>query len=204
MPTRLLLVRHGQIAANVDARWHGSTDGVLTEQGREEGRRLAAHLARTRPDITAVCTSPLQRARDTAAAIADALGVPLLVEPGLAEYGIGVLENETYEDLAGRHRFFEQAEADLHWAPPGGESLNAVGGRVLAAWWSIAHRHSDPAVVVSHGAAIAIGLAALLDHDPRIWPRYRLRNTSISEIELEPTPRLLAFNLVDHLTQADS
>src|SRR5262245_18696098 len=197
MPTRLLLVRHGQIAANVDDRWLGSTDGVLTVQGREEGRRLAAHLARTRPDVTAVCTSPLQRAGDTAAAIADALSAPLFVEPGLAEYGIGVLENETYEDLAGRHRFFEQAEADLDWAPPGGESLNAVGERVLAAWWSIAHRHSDPAVVVSHGAA-------LLDHDPRVWPRYRLRNTSISEIELEPTPRLLAYNLVDHLTQADS
>src|SRR5215831_1351395 len=166
IPTRLILVRHGQITANVDARWHGSTDGALTERGHEEARLVATHLACTRPDVTAVCTSPLQRARATAAAIAAALCVPVVVEPGLAEYGIGVLENETYEDLAGRHRFFEQAEADLDWAPPGGESLNAVGERVLAAWRSIAQRHADPAVVVSHGAAIAIGLAALLDHDP--------------------------------------
>src|SRR5262249_51979641 len=80
MSTRLLLVRHGQIAANLDARWHGSTDGALTEQGREEARQVAVHLARTRPGFAAVYTSPLQRARDTAAAIAGALGAPLVVE----------------------------------------------------------------------------------------------------------------------------
>ncbi len=205
MPTRLLLVRHGQITANLEARWHGSTDGALTERGREEARRVADHLARTRPGAAAVYTSPLQRARDTGAPIAGALGVSLVVEDGLAEYGIGVLENELFEELLGRHRFFEQIEADPHWAPSGGESLHAVGDRVRAAWNSIAHRHpGGEVVVVSHGAAIAIGLASLLHDDLRVWPRYRLRNTSVSEIELEPSPRLLAFDLVDHLVPSGS
>ena len=200
MTTRLLLVRHGQIAANIDQRWHGSTDGELTEQGHEEARRVAAHLARTRPDVAAVYTSPLKRARDTAGPIAAALGAPLVLAPGLAEYSIGVLENETYADLGGRHRFFEQAGADLTWAPPGGESLSAVATRVVATWRDVARHHPAREVaLVSHGAAIATGLATLFDGDARLWPRYRLRNTSVTEIVLEPAPELVAFDLIDHL-----
>src|SRR5512143_2694518 len=191
MSTRLLLVRHGQIEANVDHRWNGSTDNPLTGQGIEEARRVAAHLARTHPQVEAVYTSPAERARTTATPIAAALAVPLIVAPGLAEYGIGVLEGESFADLAGQHRFFERADADLTWAPPGGESLAAVGQRVEAAWREIARAHPGAEiVVVSHGAAIAIGLTVLLHDDPRGWPRYRLRNASVTEIALDPAPRL--------------
>jgi broad specificity phosphatase PhoE len=199
--TRLLLVRHGQIDANIDNRWHGSTDGELTARGLEQARLVAGHLARTRPDVAAVHTSPLKRARDTAAPIAAALRVPVFVTPGLAEYGIGVLEGETFADLAAIHRFFEQSVADVEWAPPGGESLSAVGARVVGAWREIADAHRGvEVVVVSHGAAIGIGLALLLKDDPRAWSSYKLRNTSVTEVELDPAPRLLAFDLVEHLT----
>jgi probable phosphoglycerate mutase len=200
MTTRLLLVRHGQIVANIDQRWHGSTDGELTDRGREEARLVAAHLSVTRPKVAAIYSSPLKRARDTAAPIARAFGLSVVIAPGLAEYAIGVLENETYADLAGPHRFFEQAEADLEWAPQGGESLNAVAARVLATWRSVGREHPGHEVaLVSHGAAIAIGLASLLEGDPRLWPGYRLRNTSVTEIVLEPQPSLIAFDLVHHL-----
>jgi broad specificity phosphatase PhoE len=199
-PARLLLVRHGQIEANVDRRWHGSTDEDLTDLGREQARRVADHLARVHANVVAVYTSQAKRARDTAEPIAQALGVPLALEPGLAEYGIGVLENESYDDLVERHRFFERAEADLAWAPSGGESLGGVGERVVAAWRTIARANPGKAVVVvSHGAAIAAGLAALLHGDPRGWPRYHVRNASVTEIELEPVPRVVAFDVVDHV-----
>ena len=203
MTTRLLLVRHGQIVANVEQRWHGSTDDVLTERGRDQAHRVAAHVARTRPEVAAVYSSPLRRARDTAHPIATALGLPIVVTPGIAEYGIGVLENETFADLAARHRFFEQVEADPEWAPHGGESLSAVARRVIAAWRDVARDHPGREVaLVSHGAAIAIGLATLFDADPRLWPRYRLRNTSITEVVLEPAPRLVALDLAPHLEPA--
>jgi probable phosphoglycerate mutase len=196
----LLLVRHGQIVANLDNRWHGSTDGELTPRGFEEARLVAAHLARTRPDVVAVHTSPLKRARDTAGTIATALGVPIVVTPGLAEYGIGVLEGETFADLAAIHRFFEQSVADVDWAPPGGESLGTVGARVIGAWRAIAAAHpGDEVIAVSHGAAIGVGLAVLLKDDPRAWSSYRLRNTSVTELVLEPVPQLIAFDIVDHL-----
>jgi broad specificity phosphatase PhoE len=199
-PGRLLLVRHGQIAANVSRRWHGSTDEDLTELGREQARTVAAHVALAHPSVVAVYTSPAQRARNTATPIAAALGLPLVVAPGLVEYGIGVLENEPYDDLVAKHRFFEQADADLAWAPPGGESLGAVGARVVAAWRKIARTHPGAEVLaVSHGAAIAAGLSALLHDDPRGWTRYHVRNASITEIEVEPMPRVVRFDRLDHI-----
>ena len=200
MTTRLILVRHGQIAANVDHLWHGSTDHGLTAHGLEQARRVAVHLARTRPRVEAVYTSPAERARSTATPIAGALGAPLIVAPGLAEYAIGVLEGESFAALAAHHRFFEQADANLGWAPPGGESLDAVGTRVMATWRKIAHDHPGSEIVlVSHGAAIAIGLTMLLHDGPRGWPRYRVRNASVSEIVLDPPPRLLTLDVTEHL-----
>src|SRR5262249_31179806 len=152
----------------------------------EQAQRVATHLARTRPETVAVYTSPLKRARDTAEPIGAALGVPVVVTPGLAEYSIGVLEGETFADLADVHRFFEQSVADVDWAPQGGESLGTVGARVVAAWRSIAAMHAGrEVVIVSHGAAIAIGLAVLLKDDLRAWSSYRLRNTSVTEIVVE-------------------
>lgn len=200
MSTRLLLVRHGEIDANLERRWHGSTDGDLTESGRDQSRRLATYLAATRSQAAAVYTSPLLRAHNTATVIATALGVPLIVESGLAEYAIGVLENETFANLAKRHRFFEQADADLDWAPPGGESLAAVAARVVAAWRAIARQHpAAEIIVVSHGAAIAVELAVLLDDNPRVWMRYTVRNASVTELVMHPVPRLVSIDVIDRL-----
>jgi broad specificity phosphatase PhoE len=199
-PARLLLVRHGQIEANVLRRWHGSTDEDLTDFGREQAKRIAAHVASEHPRVAAVYTSPAQRARNTATPIAAALGLPLVVAPGLAEYAIGVLENEPYDDLVAKHRFFERADADLSWAPSGGESLGAVGARVVATWREIARTHPGAEILaVSHGAAIAAGLASLLHDDPRGWTRYHVRNTSLTEIEVEPVGRVVRFDRLDHL-----
>jgi broad specificity phosphatase PhoE len=105
-------------------------------------------------------------------------------------------------DLAAQHRFFEQADADQTWAPPGGESLDAVGTRVLATWRQIAHDHpAAEIVVVSHGAAIAIGLTVLLHGGPRGWPRYSVRNASVTEIVLDESPQLVTLNAVEHLEE---
>src|SRR4029450_9897462 len=168
----------------------------------EQVRRLAAHLARTHPGAVAVHTSPLERAQETARPIAAALNGPLALAPALAEFGIGVLENELYADLAGRLGFFEQIAANPDWAPSaGGARGAAVAARIAAAWPDIAAAHpAADVVVVSHGAATAAGLAMLLDGDPRGWTRYHQHNTGLSELELGREPRLLSFDRVDHLT----
>ena len=97
----LLLLRHGQIRANVAGRWHGSTDSPLTWTGRRQAKRTARYLARNEP-ITAIYSSPLQRCRNTAAAVGKALNIPVEVHPELREYAIG-----EWEDLPFRHLYDE-------------------------------------------------------------------------------------------------
>ncbi len=199
-PAKLLLVRHGQIAANTARIWHGSTDSALTDQGHHEARRTAEFLARTRPCARALYTSPLLRTRQTAAAIGARLGLEAIIEPGLAEYGIGQLEGVSYRTLLEEHDFFTRISVDRDFAPPGGESANAVMARMTAALARISGAHrGDEVVVVGHGAALGIALGQVLNGDPMQWQRYHLSNCGVSEIVLEPEPKLLAWNQTDHL-----
>ena len=98
------------------------------------------------------------------------------------------------------HDFFARIHEDQDFAPPGGESPNEVMARVTAALVriSIAHR-GEEVVVVSHGAALGIALGQIIDRDPMRWQRYHLANCGLSELVLEPEPRLLAWNQTDHL-----
>jgi len=196
----LLLVRHGQIAANTARIWHGSTDSPLTDHGQVEAQRTAEHLARTRPLARVLYTSPLLRTRQTAAAIGSKLGLEAIVEPGLAEYGIGDLEGTSYADLLHVHGFFKRIIADHDFAPPGGESPRQVMARTTAALSRIAGAHrGEEVVIVSHGAALGIALGAIIDRDPMRWQHYHLSNCGLSELVLEPEPRLVAWNQTDHL-----
>src|SRR5690606_8727808 len=97
--TQLILQPHRQIQPNVDKLWHGWTDSALTETGLAQAQRAATRLAAEHPDITAIYASPLQRAFNTAQAIADALGLEVVSEPRLKEYGIGILEGVSFGDL---------------------------------------------------------------------------------------------------------
>jgi broad specificity phosphatase PhoE len=197
---RLLLVRHGQIQANIDRVWHGSTDSVLTEQGHDEARRVAAHLARHWPEVTGIYASPLRRARQTAAPIEHAFGLSATLERDLREYGIGELEGESYQDLYAEHEFFDRMRADLHFAPPGGESAGEVGDRAISVLEQIGARHpASTVVVVGHGFATALALARLIDADPHAWQGFHQDNCGVSELVLEPRPRLLRFNATEHL-----
>ncbi len=197
---RLWLVRHGEIEANVKKVWHGSTDSALTTRGEEQARRVAEHVGRAEARASAIYASPLQRARRTAEPIGRALGVPVRLEPGLAEYSIGAWEGESYAALLEERRFFAAIQADPGFAPPGGESPLDVVERTTAALRRIAREHAgEHVVVVGHGAAFAFALAAILHADPQRWQQYHSRNASLSELELEPEPRLLSFDFVEHL-----
>ncbi|HEY3228528.1 MAG TPA: histidine phosphatase family protein [Roseiflexaceae bacterium] len=132
-PTRLVLVRHGEAAANVDGRYSGSTDEPLTAHGAWQAAQLAAALAPL--PITAVYSSPLRRAVATAEMIAVALGMTVRIDARLREAALG--EWEGLSHAAVRARSAADAEllarwyTDPHCTPPGGESLHAVQTRML-------------------------------------------------------------------------
>lgn len=197
--TILTLVRHGETTANVDGLWHGSIDSALTGRGLLQAGRVAAHLKETRADATAVYASPLARARETAAAIARALGLPVQLEPELREYHLGEWEGFPYRELHRRFQLFERMQEDPDWSPPGGESARQVAERLAGALERIARRHPlERVVVVGHGGATTLALGLLLDHSPSVWRRV-MDNCAVSDLVLEPEPALLDFNVTVHL-----
>ncbi len=197
----LLLLRHGQIKANRQGRWHGSTDSPLTWRGRRQAKRTARHIQITQPPVRAIYSSPLARCRDTAEIVAKRLGVEVEIHPELREYAIGEWEDCTFRELAVRYQFVELATDDHDFAPPGGETLRQVAERVVLAFQEIHHRHRDDerVLVVSHGAAMAVALGALLERNPGRWTNYHFANCSLTELVLQPSPYVNFFNLTHHL-----
>ena len=201
MGAKLILLRHGQIKANVDGRWHGSTDSSLTWTGRRQAKRTGTWLAATNAGITYAYTSPLLRCQKTAEFATRKLDVPIEIVDGLAEMSIGDWENESFKALTSDYKLFQEFDKDANWAPPNGESLRAVEQRMSAALTRISelHNEDETILVVSHGVAISIALAHFLDNDCYKWKNYRIHNCSLTELLLEPEPLLVGYNEHAHL-----
>ena len=202
--TILTLVRHGETSANIDGVWHGSTDTPLTLRGRAQAERVARYAAdNLAGSASAIYASPLQRARNTADAIARSLALSVEEDAGLREYDLGSWEGRSYRELFNDERLWDKMREDPDFAPHGGESPSQVARRFVAALRAIAERHSgERVVVVTHGGALSMGLGALLDNDYSSWNRM-VDNCAVSELVLEPAPQLLLFNHVDHLKDLD-
>jgi len=152
-----VLWRHGQTIWNAESRFQGQTDIPLDETGEAQAEHAARRLATLRPD--AIISSDLIRASNTAAPLARLTGLTLRLDKELRERSGGSWEGLTDKEIAERYPV-ERAT----WNPPDGESTTAVADRVGAALRRIADNLGDDslAVVVSHGAALRLGMARLL------------------------------------------
>lgn len=197
--TVLVLVRHGETSANLDGVWHGSIDTPLTERGRRQAERVAEYLAAEGDALAALYSSPLQRARHTAEAIARSLALEVSLEPELREYHLGLWEGRTYRELHEVQNLWHHMRRDPDYAPHGGESPKQVAGRFTGALRAIAERHRGQRVaVVAHGGALSMGLGLLLEGDYARWSRV-MDNCAVTELAFAGEVSLLRFNLVDHL-----
>jgi ribonuclease H / adenosylcobalamin/alpha-ribazole phosphatase len=182
--TTTLLLRHGQTPLSVERRFAGRGDVPLTEVGQQQAAAAAAGLA-SRGGIDLVVTSPLQRARRTAEAVADATGAPLLVDDDLAETDFGDWEGRTFGEV--RKQWPDEmdawmASADV--APPGGESLSAAARRALAALDRMLAEHfGKTIVVVSHVTPIKTIICRALLAPPAALFRIHLDVASLSEAD---------------------
>ncbi|MDP6932303.1 MAG: histidine phosphatase family protein [Myxococcota bacterium] len=188
-PTReervLLLVRHGQTAWNRQRRFLGSTDIPLDETGTTQARDLAEWLAPL--PLTAVYTSPLSRALDTARALcSERNGLEPRVDPRLAELDQGVLEGQPSHVLSEDHPDFLEAWVTdpTHARIPGGETFGSCQERALAAIQQIADTHDPgpPVVIVSHRMVLAAILCHILEIPLRLHGRIGQVNTAINVI----------------------
>jgi ribonuclease H / adenosylcobalamin/alpha-ribazole phosphatase len=183
-PTRLLLLRHGQTELSVQRRYSGRGNPDLTEVGRRQAEAAAGYLAQ-RGGIAAVVSSPLQRAYDTAAAAAKALGLDVTVDDDLIETDFGAWEGLTFTEAAERdpelHRRWLR---DTSSTPPGGESFEDVLTRVCRARERIIAAHQGATVLVaSHVTPIKMLLRLALDAGPGILYRLHLDLASLSIAE---------------------
>ena len=186
-PTRLLLLRHGQTELSVQRRYSGRGNPELTEVGRRQAADAARYLAQ-KGGISAVISSPLQRAHATATAAADALGLSVAVDENLTETDFGEWEGLTFPEAAKSHPDVHgRWLRDTSLAAPGGESFDEVGQRVQRARDLIVAEHPGATVlVVSHVTPIKTLLRLALDAGPTILHRVHLDLASLSIAEFYP------------------
>ena len=186
-PTRLLLLRHGQTELSVERRYSGHGDPELTPLGHAQAAGAAARLARV-PDVAAVLTSPLQRARQTAALVAEATDAPLHVRERLIETDFGAWEGLTFAEARAR-------DPQLHaeWlgseevAPPGGESFATVGRRIEAERAELVQEYPGATLVlVSHVTPIKMLLRDALQGGPGVLYRLHLDLAALSIVDFYP------------------
>ena len=199
--TRLFVIRHGETAWNVDTRIQGQLDIPLNDTGHWQAGRLALALAGE--GIAAIYSSDLQRAAQTAGALAQATGLGLVTDVGLRERAFGSFEGATFREIEQRWpddaRRWRQREPDF--GPGGGETLSAFYERSVAAATRLAALHPGQAIaLVAHGgvldclyrAASRIALGA-----PRTW---QLGNASINRLLHSPEGlALVGWNDTHHL-----
>ena len=160
----LLLVRHGESAPARDDRPFPLVDGhgdpELAPAGREQAYRVAERLEHE--DISSIYVTTLQRTAQTAAPLAERLGIEPRVEPDLREVHLGEWEGGSFRrHVAEGHPIAQRMFAEQRWdVIPGAEPGDAFMARVRGAITRIAARHPDEAVVVvSHGGVIGQVLA---------------------------------------------
>ncbi len=182
-PTATLLLRHGQTELSVERRFAGRGDIPLTKQGVRQAELAARRLAADGADV--IVTSPLQRARRTAEAVAEATGAPLVVDEDLVEADFGEWQGLTFAEVGARwpdELSAWMASPDV--APPAGESFAQVAMRVLAAQDRLlAGYPGQRAVLVSHVTPIKTLVCRALLAPPEAMFRMNLDVASLSRID---------------------
>ena len=183
-PTTTLLLRHGATELSAERRFSGRDDIALTKEGIRQARLAARRLA-AGPGVDVIVTSPLQRARRTAEAVAEATGAPMIVDDDLAEADFGQWQGLSFAEASQRwpdELAAWQASPDA--APPGGESFAMVALRVLSAMDRLikAHQHCS-AVVVSHVTPIKTVICRAMLAPPAAMFRFHLDLASLTEID---------------------
>ncbi len=204
--TRIFLIRHGSTTLTVEDRFAGATNVPLSDEGREQARRLGVRLSTEK--VAAVYASSMGRTIETARFLADPHGLDVQPCDGLREINHGHWEQMTRHEVD--KQYPEEAAAweedPYTFAPSGGESGLAVTARALPALLDIVREHlGSQIIVVSHKATIRLLLSSLLGFDPR---RYRdaldQSPAALNIVDFKDTvrARLTLFNDTSHYTEA--
>jgi broad specificity phosphatase PhoE len=201
---KLLLVRHGESVGNQEGRMQGQFDSPLSDKGREQARALAQRLVREKHGISSVYASDLVRASETAVILAASLGLPVILDPRLREYDIGIFNGVIWREVEYSHpEIWREFHTSTEWVQvPEAETNDAFHARLMSVITGIQNRHEDgeTVAVVSHGGSIGMILAGLLGLGYERPTPFRLDNTSLTIVEFgNRGPYLSLMNDTHHL-----
>jgi glucosyl-3-phosphoglycerate phosphatase len=173
----LVMLRHGQTEYNAGSRMQGQLDTDLSDLGREQAAAAAEVLAKRQP--LTIVSSDLRRALDTAVALGERSGLPVLVDTRLRETHLGDWQGLTHIEVDAAAPGARLAwREDARWAPHGGESRVDVAARSMPLVAELITEQGEwgvdepdrPVVLVAHGGLIAALTAALLGIPVDNWP----------------------------------
>jgi broad specificity phosphatase PhoE len=181
---RIYLIRHGQTDWNREGRWQGFEQTSLNSEGLAQAQALAEYL-RQYP-ITAVYTSDLSRALQTANALAQALNLQPELDERWRERHLGIFQGLTRAEINARYpKEMDAMHTDrFNYVIPNGESQRQVQERAWEAWQQVINHAPGPeAAIVSHGGTLKTLLMKLSNNDPDIASA-DITNTSVTTVEL--------------------
>lgn len=201
---RLFIVRHGETLWNKEGRFQGQIDTDLSEKGLEQADLIAEKLASHKFD--AVVSSPLARARVTGERIAAACGCKTFeIAEGLTEINHGEWEGLMASEVEER---WPELLAEWHASPEnvtmpgeGGESLDDVQKRSVAAAEHIAARFKGDVCVTAHDAVIKVLLCKIVGAPLSSFWNFQIANCSLTIAELRDgkQPRISLLGDANHL-----
>lgn len=193
----IIFVRHGRTANNRAGRLQGRVDAPLDDLGVRQATAIAAALRIEQP--VRVVSSPLLRTRATAEAVAAAVGLTVEIDDRLVELDYGEWDGRPMAEVPAAA--WAQWHADPGFAPPGGESLLAVGARVESFCSETLAGERGTVVAVTHVSPIKAAVCAALGADPLVTWRMFCSVASVTRIGARPDGAavLLGFNETAHL-----
>lgn len=182
-----VFVRHGESVGNVESRWQGQSDYVLTEKGRAQAHALARRWKSEGVKFNLIISSPLVRARETAEIIAAAVNAKVELDSILMERHIGEMEGLTAEEVRKR----PQPPYITPYDPIGGEGEGdwALFLRAGQALHALVRRPAGSYLIVSHGGILNQLMNAIIGIAPHVDPsgvRFRFENTAFARVVYFP------------------
>ena len=175
---KLYISRHGQTPWNVEDLVCGRAGVPLTEVGQQQARLLAESAMDKGIDV--ILSSPLQRARQTAQAVSDAIGVPVQIDDRLIEMDFG-----TYDGTSRFGEEFQWVRAQMPTRFPGGESGFDLAYRVYSLLYEIREKYADKTVLlVCHNCVCRMVRSFFVNMSTEEYGNYHAPNAQLVEYEM--------------------
>lgn len=203
--TRLYLIRHGQSAGNAEGRFGGHGPTPLSDLGVQQAEATAKQLAKE--GVTAIYSSDLHRAVQTAEPLSRLAGIPVMSRSAFRERNVGVLEGLTFDESRETfpQDYYALVNRNVHHVITNGESYRHLLRRSTGELWDILRNHVGERVAIySHTGAICfltLHLMGAIRRDTKQTPWIVTSNCGINRFEIRGrnNVRILALNDTRHL-----